>query len=114
MQALCPQVLQESFWHNLHTQTDLLDIKILEKLYVPDTEPQLLCILYQRLRKLNYSRETVRRRVYKLSKLGLLRLVDKTNPLVIWPIEDIKTNIRNTVNLFYARLGLKQNRDFYA
>ena len=113
MQALCPQVLEEKYWQNLHTQIDLLDAKILEKLYIPDTEPQLLSILCQRLRRLNYSRETVRKRVYRLRDIGLLRVLDKTNPLVLWPIDELKGNIKTTITLFYARLGLKQYRDFY-
>jgi len=113
MQTICPELLQESFWQNLHIQIDLLDAKILEKLYIPDTEPQLLCILCKRLLRLNYSRETVRKRVYRLRDLGLLSILDKTNPLVLWPIDKLKPNVKTMITLFYARLGLKQNRDFY-
>ena len=105
--------MKQVFWHNLHTQIDLLDVKILEKLYIPDTEPQLLCMVFKRLKKLNYSKETVRRRVYYLRDIGLLKVIDKTRPLVLWPIEDIKANVKTMITLFYARLGLKQNRDLY-
>lgn len=113
MQAMNAQLLRQEFWQNLHAQIDLLDVKILEKLYIPDTEPQLLCMIFQRLKKLNYSKETIRRRVYCLRDIGLLRVVDKTRPLVVWPIEDIKANVKTMITLFYARLGLKQNRDLY-
>ena len=113
MQALNAQLLKQEFWQNLHTQIDLLDVKILEKLYIPDTEPQLLCMISQRLKRLNYSKETIRRRIYYLRDMGLLKVVDKTRPLVLWPIEDIKANLKNMITLFYARLGLKQNRDLY-
>ena len=113
MQALNAQLLKQEFWQNLHIQIDLLDAKILEKLYIPDTEPQLLCILCKRLLRLNYSRETVRKRVYRLRDLGLLSILDKTNPLVLWPIDKLKPNVKTMITLFYARLGLKQNRDFY-
>jgi len=113
MQALNAQLLKQEFWQNLHTQIDLLDVKILEKLYIPDTEPQLLCMIFQRLKRLNYSKETIRRRIYYLRDMGLVKVVDKTRPLVLWPIEDIKANVKNMITLFYARLGLKQNRDLY-
>jgi len=113
MQALCPQVLEEKYWQNLHTQIDLLDAKILEKLYIPDTEPQLLCILFKMLKTLNYSKETIRNRVYRLRDVRLLQVLDKTNPLVIWPIEALKGNVKTMLTLYYARLGLSQSRDFY-
>lgn len=113
MRVLCSQVEKHVIWQDLHTKIDLLDAKILEKLYLPDTEPLLLCILCQRLNNLNFSKETIRKRIYQLRELGLLRILDKTNPLVLWPIEEMKGNIRTIVTLFYARLGLKQYRDFY-
>jgi hypothetical protein len=113
MQALNTQLLRQEFWQNLHTQIDLLDVKILEKLYIPDTEPQLLCMIFNRLKRLNYSKETIRRRVYYLRDIGLLKIVDQTRPLVLWPIDDLKANVKTMVTLFYARLGLKQNRDLY-
>ena len=113
MQALRAQVRKQEYWQNLHIQIDLLDAKILEKLYIPDSEPQLLCILFKKLQKLNYSKETVRNRLYNLRDMGLLQLLDKTNPLVIWPIEDLKGNIKTMLTLYYARLGISQNRDFY-
>ena len=113
MQALYNKVLRQESWANLHAQIDLLDAKILEKLYIPDTEPQLLCILFKRLRAFNYSKETIRNRVYKLRDVGLVQVLDKTNPLVIWPIEDLKRNVKTMLNLFYARLGINQNRDYY-
>lgn len=113
MQAVNAQLLRQEYWQSLHTQIDLLDVKILEKLYIPDTEPQLLCVIFKRLRRLNYSKETIRRRIYYLRDMGLIEVIDKTRPLVLWPIEDIKANVKTMITLFYARLGLKQNRDLY-
>lgn len=89
-------------WEELVFHLRHLEIRILEKLYLPEPRPQALGTLIQRTKKLYYSERTIRRKIHKLESLGLINVIRST-VTIINPILNMHKNIKTLTVLWNLR-----------
>lgn len=97
---------------SLLDKLDLIDLSILKRFYMAgkepfDTKPYCLPILFTEMKMngLNLRRRSFEYRLKKLVKLGLLKKVDKTNPSIYEPIQEIKYFVRKLIVLALTKYG---------
>lgn len=88
-------------------EIDFEEVKILEKIYLPEPKPYVLSQLHKELRLMliRKSKEAIRRKVRHLAALGALEIVENTNPLAIWPVKEHGATLRKIIaerNLRYS------------
>jgi hypothetical protein len=91
-------------WVRLVLNVDIVSLRILEKVYLPDPKPYVLGILYREISGVRVSKVTVWRRVQKLAGLGLLKIMEETRPLCVWPVEELSGNVKKLALLARARI----------
>lgn len=104
------------FVNRILERIDFIDILILKKFYLTgkqfpnDIQPYCFPFLYNELKihhQINLTLEGLRRRLNILSKLGLLKKVERTNPSIYFPIEEIKDIAREIIFKFFERYGFE-------
>lgn len=92
-------------WLNVLLRIDLVSVRILEKFYRSESpDCFVLGLLHGELRGLKISKDTVSRRCYWLQERGLLKIMEGTNPLIIWPVNGIEENVRRLIFQAYSRI----------
>ena len=95
-------------WINLVVNIDLISLRILEKFYRNIDQQKTECYafhhLFKELRGLKVSRSTLWRRCYELQEKGLLKIIERTSPLLIWPMTGIEDNVRKMITHAYSRI----------
>jgi hypothetical protein len=89
-------------WEDLLFSLRHLEIRILELVYLPESQPLALNTIVEKTRKLNFSERTIRRRIKRLKDLGLIRVVESTIA-IINPVINLEKNIRNLTVLWNHR-----------
>ena len=89
-------------WEDLLFCLRHLEIRMLELIYLPEPKPLAMGILIQKTRKLGYSARTIRRKIHKLERLGLIRVIRSTI-MIINPILELQKNIKNLSILWNHR-----------
>lgn len=84
-------------WEGLTNKIDLLDIRILEQLYVPKATATTLMDLTKSLKKYNINKMRISRRLRRLEGFGIIKLIKKTNPLGIWGLPEIGSNVKKLI-----------------
>ena len=97
-----PPLQNEIDWEDLLWSLRHLEIRILELLYLPEPKPLALGTLAQRTRNLNYSERTIRRKIQKLERAGLIKVIRSTI-MIINPITSLRKNIQNLTILWNHR-----------
>jgi len=89
-------------WEDLLFNLRHLEIRMLELIYLPEPKPLTLGTLIQRIKKMGYSNRTIRRKIHRLEKLGLIRVIRST-VMIINPIFELQKNIKNLTILWNHR-----------
>ena len=89
-------------WEDLLWNLRHLEIRILELIYLPEAKPLAFGILVKKLKGLNYSERTIRRKIQKLEILGLASVIRSTIT-IINPIMAVQKNIQNLTILWNHR-----------
>ncbi len=92
-------------WLKLGDSLDIVSLKILEKVYFPESKAFTLDAFYKQLGKINVSKETIRTRLLELEKLKLLQLI-RGNPMAIWGLHNKELLAKDLVKYGYSRFGL--------
>ena len=92
-------------WESLVFSLRHPEIKILELVYVPEPNPVTMQRIKMIFRKLNYSERTARRKVEKLTHLGLIRTINSMI-LIINPVLPIQENVIKLIRQCKIRQGL--------
>jgi hypothetical protein len=92
-------------WLKLGDSLDIVSLKILEKVYFPESKAFTLDAFYKQLGRINVSKETIRTRLLELEKLKLLQLI-RGNPMAIWGIHDMELLAKDLVKYGYSRFGV--------
>ncbi|MBU5682718.1 MAG: hypothetical protein QXW04_01675 [Candidatus Aenigmatarchaeota archaeon] len=108
--------LSEIFIRQILERIDFIDVLILKKFYLTgkefpgDTQPYCLPFLHSELKiqhQISLTLEGLRKRLNTLVKLGLLKKIDRTNPVVYFPKEDMKDIARRIIFKFFERYGFE-------
>ena len=95
-------------WVDLLLGIDLISLRILEKFYRNESPEGTECYIFgclcQELRGLKISNDTVLRRCRWLQDRGLLKIVEDTSPLIIWPVKGIEQNVKRLIFQAYSRI----------
>ena len=95
-------------WISLVVNIDLLSLRILEKFYrnidPKKTECYVFDHLFKELKGLRVSSSTLWRRCYEMQEKGLLKIIERTSPLLIWPVNEIEDNVRKMITHAYSRI----------
>jgi len=85
---------------------NLLDVKILKLFYVPKATCWTLDNVVKKIKQrgVDVSKETVRRYLLKLDKMGLLKVIKKSKPLAIQSNHKIEEEVNKLIVLCSARL----------
>ncbi|MEM1634295.1 MAG: hypothetical protein QXP34_01415 [Candidatus Aenigmatarchaeota archaeon] len=108
--------LTEIFIKQVLERIDFIDVLILKKFYITgkefpnDIQPYCFPFLYNELKlqhQINLTLEGLRKRLNSLVNLGLLKKVEKTNPSVYFPREEMKDVVRKIIFKFFERYGFE-------
>jgi uncharacterized protein (DUF488 family) len=91
----------------LSTTLDIIDVRILKEFYYLEPSPFVFKYLYQKFTKYGWKERTIRDRVHRLAKRGLIEIVPKTNPMCILPVKRIEASIRVLVMAMLGKFDLK-------
>lgn len=91
----------------LSTTLDIIDVRILKEFYYLGPSPFVFKYLYQKFLKYGWKERTIRDRVHRLAKRGLIEIVPKTNPMCILPVKGIEASIRVLVMAMLGKFDLK-------
>lgn len=101
---------------NLIERLDKIDIIILKKFYFAskefpnDLQVYAFPILVKELReihKVKLTDDAIRKRLKKLSKLGLLEHVENSNPSIFLPKEEAKSFVEELIKQYISYIGLE-------
>ncbi|MEM5882377.1 MAG: hypothetical protein QXS69_02870 [Candidatus Aenigmatarchaeota archaeon] len=110
------QSISEIFVRQILERIDFIDVLILKKFYLTgknfpnDVQPYCFPFLYTELKnqhQINLTLEGLRKRLNTLVNLGLLKKVERTNPSVYFPKEDMKEIARRIIFKFFERYGFE-------
>ncbi|MFH7903689.1 MAG: hypothetical protein QW409_01920 [Candidatus Aenigmatarchaeota archaeon] len=108
--------LTEIFIKQILERIDFIDVLILKKFYLTgkefpnDIQPYCFPFLYNELKlqhQINLTLEGLRKRLNALVNLGLLKKVEKTNPSIYFPKEEMKETVRKIIFKFFERYGFE-------
>lgn len=87
---------------------NLLDVKLLKLFYVPRSTCWTLdnVVKQLKLKGMEVSKETVRRYLLKLDRLGLLKVIRKSKPLAIQSNHQLESEVKKLIALCTVRLTL--------
>jgi hypothetical protein len=95
---------------------DFVNIQILRKFYATgqafpnDTQPHVFSVLYMEMKnfsKIQIGLEAFRKRLDSLTKMGLLKKVNRSSPACYQPIKGIEASIRAVIKRFLVNNGLQ-------
>ena len=85
--------ISELDWEELLFDLRHVEVRILELLYIPKSKPLAFGTLVQKINKLNVCERTIRRKLERLEKRGLIKVVHSTIS-IINPIIEYEKNIK--------------------
>jgi len=89
-------------WEELLFDLRHLEIRILELIYLPEPRTFALGKFIQKIKKLNYSEKTIRRKLKNLENLGLIQVIRSTI-MIINPVLDLAKNIKTLTIMWNHR-----------
>ena len=98
-QAICYSEIE---WNRFLTQFKEPEIRVLEKIYLPQPKTLIYKHIYQAFQQINYSERSARRIINKLAELGLIIIITSTLGF-IKPVRELTGNIQSLIQLYRAR-----------
>jgi hypothetical protein len=92
----------------LSTSLNIVDVRILKQFYCPEPTPFVFKYLYQKFRKYGWKEHTIRNRLRRLAKMGLIKIVPRTNPLCILPMKEVEHQMKILVVAMLGKFDLKE------
>lgn len=92
------------FWQFLIKKLKIIDVFILELLYVPQSTATYMQDVVNRIGKYNLKRTAVRNRLNNLERLGLIKL-NRSSLTCVNSIPDLETNVKKLIICCKMRFG---------
>jgi len=90
----------------LSSVLNIVDVRILKHFYCPEPTPYVFRYLYRKFIKYGWKEHMIRNRLRRLAKMGLLKIVPKTNPLCILPVKEYENHLKLLVMAMLGRFDL--------